>query len=130
MKKMLALLLIAVVFASGCSVIQPTGYTRVASGALYTNVKHPTALQDPVQPFKRPYKVLGHVHGTSTQFNTLRVAAYGDGSIDTAIKNALANAPGANDLIDIRVDTEIKSVLMVMIEVTTHVRGTAIQYTD
>jgi hypothetical protein len=130
MKKMIVLALAAMVFVTGCSVIQPTGYTRVASGALYTNVKHPTALQDPVQPLKRPYKVLGNVHGSSTQYNTLRVAAYGDGSIDTAIKNALANAPGANDLIDIKVDTEIKSVLMVVIEVTTHVRGTAIQYTD
>ena len=122
--------IILLLSASGCMVMTPTGPSSVYPAVIYTDMKMPAQMQESISAKTRRYQVLGEVHGQSQTQMILLIAAYGDGSFEAARVDALRKIPGAQDLIDVRVDTEVSSFLTLFNKVVTHVNGKAIKYID
>jgi len=99
-----------------------------SGGFIYTGVTYPSVI-DNGPGTQVPHRVLKKVHGTSEQTCILGMVAFGDGGVASASKDALSEVQGGDDIIIRQVDTQVKSILMLFTQVTTHVRGDAIQYT-
>jgi uncharacterized protein YceK len=120
----------SVALLQGCSsVMTPTGFSMPSGGFIYTGVTYPSVI-DNGPGTQVPHRVIKKVHGTSEQTCILGMVAFGDGGVASASKTALSEVQGGDDIIVRQVDTEVKSILMLFTQVTTHVRGDAIQYTQ
>jgi len=108
------LLLAAVLILGGCTM--PLG---PVTGSLYTDVKGPLVIDSDsakgqmVEGMARAQGILGF--------------ATGDCSLEAAIKDALAKAPGSTRLENIIVDYHAKSILGVYAEFTTMVKGVPVK---
>jgi hypothetical protein len=134
MKKLALLVSCAFVVALvsiGCSTAQtPTGYSTVRGGMIYNNTVYPSEIKDSVIPLQKKFDIIGKVHGQSSQTCILSIAAFGDGGIQAAIDDSLKGTRDADEVIDIKVDSEVVNVLYLFTRVTTHIYGTAIKYTE
>jgi hypothetical protein len=121
-----SLCLAVMTIASCAGVVTPTGYGTATSAFIYTHMTFPAAIQD-TQLNQDDYKIIGEAHGTGSTNNILGIAAFGDGGVNKAYRDALEKS-GGDDLINMRIDTEASSILYLFSTVTTHVYGTAIKY--
>jgi hypothetical protein len=111
-----------VIGTSGCS----TGMI----GGLYTDVTRPGEFAHMTTYQVTPgvdFESVAFVEGTAKGTLILGLVALGNFGYGAAIENALSKAPTANRLIDITVDTQIKSYLSIYIQYITKVRGRAIK---
>jgi hypothetical protein len=100
------------------------------TGALYTDITKPEALGHMTTYQVTPesdYESIAFVEGVSKGTVILGLIATGNFGYGAAIEDALSKAPGATRLIDITVDTQIKSFLGVYAEFITKVRGRAVK---
>ena len=106
-------LLITLLFFTGCTTV------GLVNGSIFTDVQGPiTADHSSVKGTV--------VEGRATVTGILGFAT-GDCSIETAIANALARAPGATKLENMTIDYHAKSVLGIYAEFTTIVTGVAVK---
>lgn len=94
-------------------------------GVLYQDVTSPVTF-DPGSP-AQAIEILGPVQGTAKASSVLGLFATGDASVETAYKRALQQNPQANDLINVTVDYNSKSVLGIYASFTTIVEANAIK---
>ena len=73
-------------------------------------------------------EVLGDVKGSASATNVLLVITLGDNGIEKAKMNALMKTPGADDIINIEVDSTTHSILGLFTTVTTTITGKAVKY--
>ena len=100
------------------------------AGALYTDMTNPGALGHMTTYQITPesdYESIAFVEGVSKGTVILGLIATGNFGYGAAIEDALAKAPGATRLIDITVDTQLKSILGVYAEYITKVTGRAVR---
>lgn len=112
---------------TGCAgYMTPVGYGSASSALIYTKVGFPSAIQDmTLSPGE--YRILGPADGEASSSNILGMVASGDAGVFKAYKNALQKT-GGDDLINVKVDTEVFSILGLFTNVTTKVYGQAIKY--
>ena len=122
-------MLLTITGCTSAGVHSPTGFSTVIGPAVFSSVTYPSYIQ-PTTLTGREYQVLGNVEGTSSAKSIFFMFAVGDGGINTAITNALSRAPQADDIIDLKVDTDVFNFLWMYISSTTHVHGKAIKYLD
>lgn len=89
------------------------------TGSLYTDVKGPLVIDSGAAKGQM-------VEGTSRAQGILGFAT-GDCSLEAAIKDALAKAPGSTRLENITVDYHAKSILGIYAEFITMVKGVAVK---
>jgi hypothetical protein len=89
------------------------------TGSLYTDVKGPLVIDSEATKGQM-------VEGTSRAQGILGFAT-GDCSLDAAIRDALAKAPGSTRLENITVDYHAKSILGIYAEFITMVKGVAVK---
>lgn len=111
-KNSLALLITLLLF-TGCTT------TGLVNGSIFTDVQGPIAADH--SGAKGTI-----VEGRSTVTGILGFAT-GDCSIETAIANALAKAPGATKLENMTIDYHAKNILGIYAEFTTIVSGIAVK---
>lgn len=112
----------ALMFLAGCA----ANLRSPVTGVLMTTVKGPVDYESGFNG--QDYEILGEAVGTSSVQSILGLFAAGDASIATAYRNALKKFPNADALIDIKVDYQATSVLMLFASHKTIVRGTAIRF--
>lgn len=118
---------IAVVM-SGCTGLQtPVGYGMARPAGIYTNMTFPSALQENSMDAK-DIEILQPANGESETVNVLGISASGDGGLNKAIENALSNVKDADDMINMKVDTKVFSILGLFTTSTTKVKGLAVKY--
>lgn len=114
---------------SGCGVayVGNSGFAAAYPSLIYTNETHASYIAPKVENFDN-MEVLGHVTGTATAVNTLFIVTAGDTGIAKAKANALKHHPGAEDIVNLEVDTDVHSILGLFTSVTTTISGKAIKY--
>jgi hypothetical protein len=130
MKKLLLLVsCVAIAIAmGGCTGIQtPVGYGMASPAGIYTNMIFPSALQENSLESK-DIEILRPANGESQTVNVLGIAATGDGGLNKAVEDALHNVKDADDLINMKVDTRVFSILGLFTTSTTKVKGLAVKY--
>lgn len=133
-KRIVGTIAIAVVLATmiGCTasgVQSPTGFSTVIGPAFFTSCRFPSLAQ-PASLEGRKYKVLSNVTGTASTKSIFFFVGVGDGGINDALEDAMRNCSGADDIIDLKVDTDVTNVMWLFIKSTTIVKGKAIKYLD
>ena len=114
---------------TGCinGVATNQGFPVADSALIYTEVQGATLVQERPEATSRPYVVVQDVGAKATTINIMRLVATGDASYNTLKTKALEGIP-ADDIINLEVDFAHKSILGIVSEVTTTIRGTAIKY--
>lgn len=112
--KQIVLVLAAVLMLGGCTM--PLG---PVTGSLFTDVKGPLVIDSGSAKGQM-------VEGKASAQGILGFAT-GDCSLEAAIKDALAKAPGSTRLENITVDYHAKSILGVYAEFTTMIKGVAVK---
>lgn len=129
MKKMLALMSVialAVLF-SGCATSMANhGFEYAGPGLILTDVYKGCFMLPKAESMKE-VTVLGPVSGVSKSNSILGWISSGDSSIKAAKDDALKGLD-ADDILNIEVDTKVKSILGVISEVELHLRGIAVKY--
>ncbi|MCF6174624.1 MAG: hypothetical protein L3J71_02530 [Victivallaceae bacterium] len=106
-----------------------TPITGAMAGGIYTSISSGFFVATPVRPLKEKYIVIKeNVTSESTSTNIMALVAFGDSSYISAFENMLKQAPGADAIIDIKVDIKKKSILLLYNDTTLVVQGTAIKY--
>lgn len=107
----------------GCAVIPEYAliYTDVNSSA-WRNPHH----QD-VTLSSKPYELLGRVTASGEIRNFLGLVAVGDNGIAQLYQRALDKLPGANMLVDVRIDHHTRRVLGFYIHRVTTIEGMAVR---
>ena len=91
---------------------------------LYTNVSGNTM----VQPITSDFTVVKHnVTASAKMMSIFTCINMGDISYATLKKEALASAPGADDLVDVRMDYTMNNILGIN-EITVNLTGTAVKF--
>ncbi len=129
MKKTVVLLAIlaAVVFVSGCATsLTGCGFDHAGPGLVFTDI-YKGGYISPKADSLKDVTVLGAVSVVSKSSSILGWISSGDSSI-WAAKNDALKGLDADDIINIEVDTKVKSILGVISEVELHLRGIAIKY--
>lgn len=113
---------------SGCVGYAPNAsFSAIAPGAIYTNTTHPSYVAPKVENFDK-MEIMGYASGEATSVNILYLVAAGDNGIARAKADALKRFPGADDLVNIEVETKYHSILGIYNSVTTYVYGRAVRY--
>jgi len=121
---------LGLVFAASGIVLLGCSCALTPMGALYTDVTSPAALGHQTSYQVTPesdYESIAFVEGTAKGTAVLGLIAVGNFGYGAAIEDALSKAPGATRLIDITVDTQIKSYFGVYSSFITKVRGRAVR---
>jgi len=129
MKKMFAVLSVIVLagLLSGCaSSLTGQGFEYAGPGLILTDVYKGGYILPKAESLK-DVTVLGPVSGVSKSSSILGWISSGDSSIKAAKDDALKGLD-ADDIINIEVDSKVKSILGVISEVELHLRGIAIKY--
>ena len=133
MKKAIYLILFSTcitIFCNGCRV---AGYANNNSfgapfpGVIYTQVTHPSFIGNKLDNTD-DVEILGNAEGSASATDVLLVCTLGDCSIQAAKKDALAKYPGADDILNMEVDTQHISILSVFNTITTKINGKAVKY--
>ncbi len=127
-KAILSLAMVGVMFVmTGCMAIvgSANGAPTTIIGGLYSEVSGNTLIQ---QPTTDDFTVVKHnVVGTAKLTCIFGIVTIGDTSYETLKASALKNAPGADDIIDIKYDYSAKNILGLN-DITVKMIGTAIKY--
>lgn len=131
MKKMFLFvgMAIAISALTGCynPVANNTGVPSVAGGIWISDLKTGNTIQETTVD-GRNYVVLGQVKASVTTKNYCGLIAEGDASYATLKSQALAQQPGATDLINVSIDSHSNNLLGLKHVVTTELNATAIKY--
>ena len=119
----------ALILLSGCQVayVNSNGFGTVMPGAIITEQTR-GGFMLPKAESLAGVEVLGRVEGRSKARNIIGLVSEGDCGIQAAKKDALSKLPGADDIINVEVDTLHKSTLGLINESTTILTGIAIKY--
>lgn len=127
--KIVKLLILAAVplCIAGCTTAYtPTGFTTPRGGYLFTGTTYPSAI---TQPDNLPeYKIIRKVKGQGSQTSILSLVSFGDGGIIGIKRELLDEVDGADDIINLTVDTKVFSVLYMFTTCITEIEGDAIKY--
>ena len=129
MKKMLAVLSLIVIAAlfSGCATsMTGQGFEFAGPGLILTDL-YKGGFILPKAESLQDVTVLGPVSGVSKSSSILGWVSSGDSSIKAAKDDALKGLD-ADDILNIEVDSKVKSILGVISEVELHLRGIAVKY--
>lgn len=111
---------------AGAFKMDNNGFPSVAPGGLITDMRVASMVKDPM--FQRGFTVVkSNVEVEATTVSYLAIVSLGDASFQTLKSKALAQAPGADTLINLEVDFRQKNVLGLINEVTTVLRATAVK---
>ncbi len=114
---------------SGCmsTYVPNGGYAAAYPSVIYTNETHPSFVGEKMENLSG-VEVLGDVKGSASASNVLLIITLGDNSIEKAKSDALRKVAGADDIINVEIDTHTHSVLGLFTTVTTTINGKAIKY--
>ncbi|NMA42295.1 MAG: hypothetical protein GX946_02830 [Oligosphaeraceae bacterium] len=129
MKKTVVLfaILAAAAFVTGCATsLTCHGFDYAGPGLILTDVYKGGYIAPKAESLKE-VTVLGPVSGISKSTSILGWVSNGDSSI-LAAKNDALKGLDADDILNIEVDTKVKSILGVISEVELHLRGIAVKY--
>lgn len=131
MKKftLVAALALGTLSFTGCmnAVATHQGFPVVPSGLVYSELKGAALVQERPEAASRPYVVVQDVAAQTTTTNIMGLVAIGDASYAT-LKEAALSGIQADDIINLEVDFAHKSILGIVSEVTTTIRGEAVKY--
>ena len=124
----IAIFSIALICAGCMSAYVPNGgYSAAYPAVIYTNETHPSFVGERVENLSG-VEILGNVKGSASASNVLLIVSLGNNSIEKAKADALSKISGADDIINIEVDTTTHSILGLFTTVTTTINGKAIKY--
>ena len=113
---------------TGCTGLRtPTGFASTREGLVYSQMTFPSAMQDNCD-LSQYIIVKKKVKGTARTHGILGITAFGNGGLQAAIEDALIQAPEAETLINIKVDSTIITTLLLYNQVITRVTGIAVKY--
>jgi hypothetical protein len=122
--------LVVPVLATGCAGITSLGPGGASPAAIYTDVTYPNAINPSMRyevAFARAdVELRGPVEATAQSFNVLGVVSWGDSGFGALMQSARAR--GADGVMNVTVDTQFKSILMLYTQVTTKLTGQAYAY--
>ena len=117
------------ILVAGCTGIN-TPASGTMPGTIYTDTSCGIFVNVPVRPLVEEYKVIRqNVVGSATSRGWLWIVSTGDSTFAAAFNEILKHNPGADDVIDIKVDVTKKGLFMFGVDTILTVRGTAIKYT-
>lgn len=118
-----------IVLTSGCmsAYVPNGGYSAAYPAVIYTNETHPSFIGEKVENLSG-IEILGDVKGSASASNVLLIVTLGDNSIEKAKADALRKIAGADDIINVEIDTQTHSILGIFTTVTTTINGKAIKY--
>lgn len=122
-RQWLAAGVLAAAAGSGCAIVPEYAlvYTDVNSSAWHN--PHPQE----VELSAKPYELLGRVSSSGEIRNFLGLVAVGDNGIAQLYQRALDKLPGANMLVDVRVDHHTRRVLGFYVHRVTTLEGMAVR---
>ena len=114
---------------SGCmtAYVPGSAYSAAYPSVIYTNETHPSFIGNKLSDLSG-VEVLGDVKGSASAANVLLIITLGDNGVEKAKMNALMKTPGADDIINIEVDSTTHSILGLFTTVTTTITGKAVKY--
>lgn len=132
MKKVIlpAVLVFAGLSLTGCAgklITHNQGFPSVPPGALFSEMKVATQVQERPDVSARKYVVVKPVTAEATTSNFLMLISQGDASYATLKEKALRGVD-ADDIINLEVDYTHNNILGIVNKVTTVINGTAIKY--
>ena len=131
MKKVLFIGCFAVMISllcTGCVGYFPNaGFSAIFPGAIYTNTTHASYVAPKTENFDK-MEVLGTALGEAKSVNIMYLVTIGDNGIAKAKADALNRFPGADDIINMEVDTQYHSIVGFYTTVTTIVHGKAVKF--
>jgi hypothetical protein len=132
MKKSIVLLccgVVAVFTLTGCQSAYHVGggFPRTMPGILLADQSSGGYIAPKMESMK-DVEVLGPVYSTVEGSNALLLISQGDISIAKAKEIAIRKYPNADDIVNVEVDLQQKSILSLFNTVTMHYRGIAIKY--
>lgn len=99
-------------------------------GAIYTDITTPQTIANyttyQITP-ESDFEGIAYVEGIAEGEVILGLVATGNFGYGAAIEDALSKAPGATRLVDVIVDTQVKSILGIYVKYITKVRGRAVR---
>ena len=119
----------ALILLSGCQInyLNSNGFGTVMPGVIITDQTRGGFMLSKAESLAG-VEVLGKVEGRSKARNVIGLVSEGDCGIQAAKRDALSKCPGADDIINVEVDTHHKSTLGLVNESTTILTGIAIKY--
>ncbi len=127
MKKMilgLGAIAAAAIVSSCAGILTYEGTPAPFAGGIYSKISVNSRIQD----VQSSFTVVKHgVKAEATLTSYFTVVTLGDASFETLKAEALKEAPGADDLIDIRMDFDQSCIIGINV-VTVKLTGTAIKY--
>lgn len=131
MKKIIPLCAIGLVMVMcGCRVpsyVANNSFGAPYPGAIYSHVTAASFIGNKLEN-TNGVEILGDAYGTASASDYLTIVSAGNCGIAAAKEDALKRFPGADDIVNIEVETRHISVLSVFTTITTIVRGKAIKY--
>ena len=114
---------------SGCRAgyVPNNAFAGTLPGLIFTETTHPSYVGEKLSSVK-DVEILGDVRGEATAVDMLLICSLGDCGLEAAKAQALSKYPGADDILNVEVDTKFRSILSVINSVTTIVRGKAVKY--
>lgn len=132
MKKTFLLLMsiCAVAVLTGCRVphyVNNNSFGSPYPGAIYNHVTSTSYIGNKLDNNKN-VEILGNAYGTATAADYFMIISAGNCGVVSAKEDALRKFPGADDILNMEVETRNISILGVFSTVTTIVHGKAIKY--
>lgn len=127
---LLAALAIAGLSLTGCAgklITNNQGFPSVPPGALFSEMRVATQVQERPDVSARKYVVVKPVTAEATTSNFLMLISQGDASYATLKEKALRGVD-ADDIINLEVDYTHNNILGIVNKVTTVINGTAVKY--
>lgn len=122
-------LVAGMVFLTGCMGM-PMGYgpSGMAMGQVYTNVTYPSdnTSRTEYQMRSEDFQIAGPVRGEGASHSILGLIAFGDSGYGEALKQA--QGMGADDIINLRLDTRYLNFLYIYGRVDTIITGTGVKW--
>lgn len=131
MKKLFLAITLCFTFSSFANELLPvkTGpldFPSTIPGVIYSNASRAMYREQKVD--LKQYNILGKVESKAIMENVLLLCNWGDTSLGTLKRNALAQYPHADDIVNIEIDVHSFNVLLAYIKTTVTLRGIAVQF--
>lgn len=113
---------------AGCAGPASVGPSGASAGLLFSNVTYPSANFSLTEYHltTADFEILGNVRGEGKSFNLLGLFSSGNSGYEEALEQA--RAAGADEIINLRVDTTHIRVLGLFLQIKTIVTGTAVKW--
>ncbi len=122
----LSVIALATLFSGCASSFSSCGFDYAGPGIILTDI-HKGGYILPKAESMKDVTVLGPVSGVSKSSSILGWISSGDSSIKAAKNDALRGLD-ADDILNIEIDSKVKSILGIISEVELHLRGIAVKY--